>query len=167
MENFTENRKRGRPPKYPPQFTSVVKNLYPEESARTVANKVYGVKAASRFSDDPRFSWIFEVDKATNKYKREGLMQELGRFAEEHPTGAEEAALWLIERKPKVRDGVAMLRRWRRKLSGKEIDLGGNAEQLTGELIDTINRYLGRYPKVSQASILEALSSCREIVEED
>jgi hypothetical protein len=156
--------RRGRPPKYPPEFTKAMRNLYPETSPRTLANKVYGVKASSRFDKDTRFSWIFEADKSTGRYKREGLMQELGRFVEEHPASAEQAAEWLIESKPNVRGGIAMLRRWRRSLSGEEVNLEGDATQLTNELIDTINDYLRRYPRITPSNILQAIDDCKAII---
>ncbi len=164
MENFSEKKKRGRPPVFAPEFTKHLRNFFPEASPRSLINQAYAAKARIWLGDDERFQWIFEADHR-GRLKRQSLEYELGRF----PTAedATEAALWLCEHKPTVKDGMTVIRRWRLSLEGKEQQLEGDPIQLANELIDTVNAYLKRYPKTSHETILEAMQECLGVLNQN
>ena len=154
-ENFSENapkRKRGRPS----MFIGGKSDLWPEYHGRSLCNQWYGLLAYMWLKERPECAWLFEKDEHGD-YKRITLQYELGRFGD--PQAAYRAALALCENKPKVRDGITFLRRWRLQDAGNPPALAGDPDRLGSALLSTLNEHLTRYPETPPADILAALAS--------
>jgi hypothetical protein len=163
MENFSEKPKRGRPRRLDPTAEALYRNLYPEHGARSLQNTIYLIEAFGWLKDETACAWLMEKTPQ-GEWKRRTLMQELGRFPDRET--ALEAALWVCERRPKVREGVIELRRLRLAHAGVEPQLAGDSDELMQVLAKAIDGYRKRYPKTPWADVLEALEALVTAVEE-
>lgn len=165
-EDFSEiapKRKRGRPGIFDAVESAgpTFRNLYQDDHGRTLTNRLYQVRALRRLMDNPDFAWLLETD-VVGGWRRGSLLIELGRFPDDE--SAELAARRMCERKPKVRDGIVILRRWRLQCAGKAPALSGDPQLLGSDLLRTVNDFIVRYPETSSADILAALGAVTDDV---
>lgn len=154
-ENVSDNptRKRGRPALLGEE-RRVYRSLWPDHGGRSLQNQYYACLAGALLGDVPECAWLFEKDDR-GEYLRWTLHQELGRFPSAE--AALDAALAICESKPKVKQGVIFLRRWRLEMAGKQPRLEGDPDALRDELLNVLNDFVTRYPKTRRAVILRVL----------
>jgi hypothetical protein len=135
-----------------------MRNLFPEVGHRSVQNAWHGARV-SQLREYPEFAWLFEG-------RRETLHTELGRFPD--TKSFVDAARWICQTQPKVRVGVAILRRWRLSLEGKEdFTTEGLPFELGRRIVNTINEYVACYPGTTPSVIVDALEMVRSIVSKE
>jgi len=115
LENFSKNTKRGRPPKFDPEYRAMMAALWPEDIGRSLTNRLYWMIAFKALADDkgkplPGFDWLLSA-RPNGDYKRSTLIAELGRL--EDADLIRQAADWLCQNKPTVQTGLQAVRNWR------------------------------------------------------
>lgn len=179
MEAASENKRRGRPPKFEGDEAQALREHFPHLSDRQRQNIYYAGLAKSTVgslvmahlvqdpgSDDA----LFFAETADWLGERIGVLAELGRmlgkgFSPEDlgeiegpgdvPEGYAkfaQAVRWLGDNKPKTKEAEILLRRWR---LGKP--QRGSADELHDELIEKINDYLRLRPDTPGAEIVAAV----------
>jgi hypothetical protein len=98
-----------------------------------------------------------------DEWKRRTLMQELGRFPDRET--ALDAALWVCERRPKVKEGVIELRRLRLAYAGVEPRFTGDSNELGQVLAKAIDSYMKRYPQTPWGDVVKALDALATAIE--
>jgi hypothetical protein len=146
-----EKKKRGRPPVVPENLRKIYNYGNASQSRRTVLDRHYGIIAFQAIMTDgevdPAFHWLVDPNhQAPNDtvYRR-SIMYELGRI--EDPDDLLSVARRICELKPKTRDAIAMIRRFRRG----ETPVHPGA--LAAELIRAVNAYKTRHPSTSWETI--------------
>jgi hypothetical protein len=105
--------------------------------------------------DREPYAWLVtDWESATPEPKKKTLLAEIGRirFADGDET-AHQVARHLCETKPKTKDAVQSLRRWRLGTQAR----AGTWDGLCEEIEQAIDAYLARYPATDHEDILEAL----------
>jgi hypothetical protein len=158
-ENFSK--KRGRPRLLEPGILKVVSAATDAHSLRHKQDVHYRLRALGVLLDDSRFIWLCDGERMraglSHSY-RPTILAALGRIADE--ADMRDVALELCETKPKARDAIQIVRRWR--LGDRK---PGDALQLANEIVGTINGYLSRHPTTWQ-QVKGALAMAQEMVEE-
>ena len=113
METASENRGRGRPPVFPDEILEVAGTSGNTKTRRGQQEHAYAGIVISdlvrRYAGDERIDWLIGEHNA-----KWSLLAELGRIKLQRGEDALwEAADWLVENKPKVKHGVALLRAFR------------------------------------------------------
>ncbi len=173
-ENFSDNQlkpQRGRPRAVEPAIEALYEQLglYDGKySRRARVNVHYKRRALACLvfnrSDAESFKWIADSTEKARQGKikpwRETILSELGRIENESDMRA--IALQLCELKPKTKDAVDMIRRWRLRDKSKLGDVG----TLTNELARCVDDYRRRYPDIQLAQVKDALNNIYCFVED-
>ena len=102
-----------------------------------------------RYPEVERRSWLINEEAA-----KWSILAELGRIRDRRGEEAFWSALeWVLEHRPRVKDAVLELRRYR---TGEDV-APRSAWALHRELTRTINDYLGLHPKTTSEQIEVAL----------
>jgi hypothetical protein len=155
-ENFSESRRRGRPPRHGPEVMTMMRGLFPEaRTVRSIQNKWFLVQAQRVLRHEPELTWLLDLDPSTHAIQKGGayrmtILQELRRIEDEGVMKA--VARRLCELKPSTREAVAMIRRFRLGRSAP-----ASVNQLVDALAQTIDDYRMRHPQITDAQIHEAL----------
>jgi hypothetical protein len=163
MEAITEkfSKKRGRPAW---AGKSAVASLYHEHGERSLNNMIAAGEAYHALDfpkHDAALNWLFE-QTPQGRFKRGTLIAELGRL--QNPKLIKSVAEHICKQKPKVKDGVVMVRSYRRSLQGYK-PAAPSAITLTNEIIQAINNYVMRYPETTKLQITAALGNARDAIE--
>jgi hypothetical protein len=108
------------------------------------------------------FEWLTSTEESINKGTgrlRFGILAELGRIEDDDALKA--VATRVCELKPRNKDAVVMIRRWR---TGKAP--AGGALGLTDALIRCINDYIASHPGTTWQMVRAALENAADAVEE-
>jgi hypothetical protein len=131
-------------------------------SRRGRQDRLYQIRAIGALADDRAFWWLCstreEIDAGTG-HCRHAMLAELGRFVDAKEMRA--AARLICQAKPRARDAMVMLRRWR---TGKEAP--GDAGGLRDALLRCIQEYLRQHPSVTWPMVRDALANAAAAVEE-
>jgi hypothetical protein len=151
MEAASENRGRGRPPKFPPEMMKYAE-AQGRKTRRGQQDHIYGGLVISdimrRYPEDERRNWL--VNEETAKWS---ILSELGRLRDQRGEEAFwEAVEWVLENRPKVKEAVAVLRRYRTGRSPQ-----GNADGVYEALRKTTNDYLKTHPGTPTDAVETAL----------
>lgn len=169
-ENISEKPRRGRPRLLSKELEQIaIFKDGPYCSPRTHQNGHYEIRAL-RVLDitgdqlPEEYRWLMDPDKQREgRSERQGyrktILAELGRIDDDECLQA--VAKRICELKPKTRDAILMIRRWR--VGGSK---PADVRQLANEVIRTINDYLQRHPSTTHQQVLTALTEALEIVEE-
>lgn len=162
METVSENR-RGRPRVMPPETEAAYASLglfADVHSERSKLNIYYRTRTLS-ILDGAEFSWLFDrkaCQRGEGKWKPT-ILSELGRIEDEEDMKA--VARQICELKPKTKEAVTMIRRFR---LGRDPE--PDAVGLANEIIHLVNDYLQRYPAATKALVGEALGIAQGKVDE-
>ena len=159
MENISK-KKRGRPKLLDDSHLALVRYATDAKTTRHQQNVHYSLRAIGMLSNDPRFKWLCDgkaMMKGAQHSYRPTILAELGRI--ENDDDLKAVALRICKLKPKVRDAVVMIRRFR---TGKVKE--ADSLQLANEILAIVNRYTGRYPETTAQQILTALTVARDAV---
>ena len=162
-ETFSETvskNPRGRPRLLDATHLALAEFATDAKTLRHKQNVHYRACAFAVLMHDERFLWLCDP-KAMQESRphsfRPTILAELGRISNEDDLKA--IALRICEVKPKTKEAVVMIRRWRLNRSGK-----GDALKLANEVIATINDYLARYPETTDEQVLTALFTASDMV---
>jgi hypothetical protein len=164
-EAASEKRKRGRPPVMADHDEALVSYCAPDVRTRRGKLDVFyrqralGILAIR--TKDKRFAWVADraaIEAETKDAWKPGILSALGRIPNDEDLKA--VALRVCELKPKTKDAIAMIRRWR---TGKAS--AGDAVGLHKEIVRAVNDYLHRHPGTPwlevEAALLATLDSAR------
>jgi hypothetical protein len=140
-ENMTPHHKRGRPTLISEEVRAVFNmGNVGELSERSKQNFYHAMPACSLLHGDPRFAWLTEV-KPNGRFARIGILSELGRIDNDEDIIA--AALVVSEERPKTKDAMVRIRRFR---TGKAPAYDPDA--LAHELIRVLDTYVESHPGI-------------------
>lgn len=134
------------------------------KSRRQMQNRLYALRALERLrllgddqlaptlADRPALRWLVDEEGA-----RWGILTELGRIRD--PEQFDVAVEWLLARRPKTREAVTRIRRFR---TGR-IE-APDARQLAEDIIRTVNGYGLVHPSLTREQELEALRLATEVI---
>ena len=162
MENFSKN-KRGRPKLFQ-DSRKTMRAIFPEGGDRTFLNRIYGQLAYTYLFEDPECKWLFEENKQGD-WKRKTLQTEVGRLLD--PELIREAGKHICKIKPRVKEGVVLIRGYRMSLQGKKQQLEGDWLTLTKEIENTINDFLMRYPETKKETLISSLHLIKSSIEDE
>jgi hypothetical protein len=154
----SENRQRGRPPKYDLEVLRQDPRLA-RRSTRTLQNALYEARAArllDRPEHQPWVRWLFEPRRPT-------ILAELGRVKER--AMLVERARWMCEQQPRTHDAVEILRHARATYRGGGWDVRRwqcPEQALADRLLAEINRHALVPLRVSPTIIRKALTLVRK-----
>jgi hypothetical protein len=166
MENISET-KRGRPAVVSAELeaTFTALGLFTNcHTRRSKVNVFYRQRALSVLRDGD-FKWLFDevaimAETGGDKHWRPVILTELGRIEDED--AMQRIAAELCETKPKTRDAVLMVRRWR---TGSD-DAAGDPLKLANEVIASVNDFMKRFPKTSKEQVKSALLTALDSVQQ-
>jgi hypothetical protein len=156
-ETVSENapkRKRGRPAVYDASDMATLECLFPDvTTVRGRQNRARMTRALRVLNYGPAFYWL--VSNEDEISKREGcfrttILAELGRIENDDDLRA--AAQQICKMKPRSKEAVSIIRRWR---TGK--NLKGGTISLTNAIIKTVNDYCDARPDTTLQMVLAAL----------
>jgi hypothetical protein len=159
IEKFSK--KRGRPAW---AGKPMMASLYHEHGERSLNNMIAAGEASHALDfpkHDAALNWLFETTPA-GRFKRGTLIAEIGRL--QNPDLIKSVAEYICKEKPKVKDGVIMVRSYRRSLQGYKPS-PPSAITLTNEILQAINNYVMRYPETTMLQITAALENARDAIE--
>jgi len=158
-----EGRKCGRPPVFPSEYLEKLAVIYPDvKTHRHRVNLAYLARSMKLLKDDPRFKWLIDPERAIRGEPgsfRRGILCELGRIDNEDTVRV--IALKICELRPKTKDAVVMIRRWRTRTVP-----AGDLWQLHDDLVSAINSYVTKYPDTTWQDVLKTLVVVHETVRE-
>jgi hypothetical protein len=170
----TEKPKRGRPRVMDDTTRALYNSMYPDLTERQKQNLQYRAHAIHMLrlleaDSNPRLSWLFDREKFQHAeanqsrldstvYKH-GILAELGRIEDEGEML--EAALYLCELKPKTKDAIVSIRRYR---LGREPE--GNYLTLWMALARALDDYRAVHPSTSKDMVVRALYDLAACVED-
>ena len=121
-EEFSETRKRGRPPIMDDTMEQILREEFPTlASRRALCERQYMLHAVNALGDAPEFAWLISGD-----VRRKSILSELGRLRD--PEHIRQVAARLCETKPTARRAIAFIRHER--LGERPVD----ADRLTTAL---------------------------------
>jgi len=133
-----------------------LRSLYPKvKSARGLQQKQHQTRAVLLVMDQPDLRWLFDPQNGTC---RTTILTELGKIDSDELLL--EMAREICRRRPKSREAVAAIRRFR------GVRDEPSSHKLTIKLIKTIDAYLKRYPTTTWGQIRRAVSHTAVVVEE-
>lgn len=149
--------KKGRPSRFSKEERTIHEWTKPEvKTARGKLNLGYRISAIRIIMDakNPKLNWLYDekAAKAGSGEMQQTILTELGKL-ESDPNALLAIAKRLCELKPKTREAVAIIRRFR--LGERE----PNCLQLTNEIIHTLNDYRKRFPKLTKKQMLTVLTN--------
>ncbi len=162
-EAVSEKRKRGRPPTFSPELRARIAHWYSDiKSHRGITDAMYRLRALGLLTDDARFKWLVDKDKMIagepNAWKP-SILAELGRISDEETLKV--VALRVCEVKPKTKDAIAEIRRFR---TGKTA--AGNASDLYSALATRMNDYIQQHPGMPLSEVDDAVLALLGSVQE-
>jgi hypothetical protein len=137
------------------------------KSRRQMQNRLYALRAMERLgllgdgelkralSERPALRWLVDEEGA-----RWGILAELGRIRD--PEKFDVAVWWVLEYRPKTKEAVPHLRRFRTGRS-RHPDTG----DLSEEIVRAVDRYGRRHPEITRNQELEALRLAAELLADD
>ena len=165
-ENFSDNKKpkRGRPKAFPEEHEAMLDAVgifMDTHSRRGQVNKMYRQVAVSVLSDCRELSWLLDPEAmergGTKGAWKPTIMAELGRI--ENPDEMRKIARQICVIKPKVKEAIVLIRRYR---------VGQNKpkkEQLENEICNLLEDYRVRYPQTSHQTFISALDFGKEVID--
>lgn len=159
MEAASENpgrRKRGRPKVHPEVVMSYLGALHPEvRTERHRSNIAYRFRAIRVLKDDPAFTWLCDyaaMARGDDGAWKPGILAELGRVEDEQDMRS--LARQLCELRPRAKNAVLMIRRWRTGRAPR-----GDPINLTSVILKAIDDYRLRHEGVSDQLVLASLEN--------
>jgi hypothetical protein len=165
VADATAAKKRGRPKAFPDELMKLYEagGLFLDVgSERQRQNIAYRMRAAGLLKDDPeRFGWLYDLragQRGEKKAWKPTILSELGRIRDDEEL--KEVASEVCKLRPKTRDAVSMIRRYR---TGKTapVDVLG----LTLRITDAIDEYVASHPDTTWRQVKEALKDAYDTVE--
>jgi hypothetical protein len=153
----TVSKKRGRPKSISDGELALVRNFFPGNSPRHEHDLVYRQRAVSLLMDNPALAWLCnkeDMKAGVNSWKPT-ILAALGRLEESDMLVMAKA---LCDRKPRTKEAVAMIRRFRGKSSA------GDALALHKTLVSTINAYIEVHPDISTADLVAAVITTLDMI---
>lgn len=127
------------------------------KSRRQMQNRLYALRAMDRLglledgklrealADRPALGWLVSEEGA-----RWAILAELGRIRD---SGAFDTAVrWVLEYRPRTKEAVAEIRRFRTGKSNPP-----DTRELAGEVVRAVDDYATRHPGITPGQALEAL----------
>ena len=154
----SERPRRGRPAAIDTDWLEPIVALVSDgESARSKQNARYQFRALAVLHRQgvlhPRFEWLMY-----DKDVRVSILTELGRIENENDLRVWAAAL--CREKPKAKDAIARVRRWRLHTKDEPPDL----KQLADQLAEVINRFRARHPSATKGDVAAVLRALLDAV---
>ena len=158
---MSEGHPRGRLKVMGDALTGFLQSQWPDLSHRALLNKKYEIDAIRIFIElwkggDRWFAWFCHppnMDAGKAKSLRSGILEQLGRVAEER--GEAVAIAWAKDLKEcSTKQGVAILRRWRKGTCSP-----ANCLHLTKIIVAAINSYITVHPDVTITMVATALEN--------
>jgi len=163
-EAASQKRKRGRPPVFDPGYRAAMKTIFPDiKTHRGMTDSLYRGRAINLLTKDGRFAWV--ADGARMKAGAPGawkpsILVELGRIPNDEDLKA--VALRICELKPKTKEAVAMIRRFR---LGREAE--GGYLKLFQHLAAAVDAYREGHPSTPKDDLIRALRDVADCIEDD
>lgn len=163
METVSKNRNRGRgrPRTILDDDLTIARYVAePKTTLRHLHNVHYRTRAIRFLAEDPSFSWVCDgpaMQAGKAHAWKPTILSELGRIANLDDMRA--VAKELCQKRPKTKDAVAMIRRFRTGVNSQ-----GDVLKLAETLERTINDYLQHHPAMSWKDIRAALVDVLEAV---
>ncbi len=158
----TPRRKRGRPVVHPEQLLNLASRYSGASTVRGRQNFLYMTRAIRVLDYEPDFYWLVgsrEEISAGKKLFRNTILVELGRIEDEDDLRV--IARQICEIKPRCKDALIMIRRWR---TGKT--LTGDAMSLTKAIIQTVEDYCAARSDTTLQIVLAALANAADAFQE-
>jgi len=165
-EKQGQARKRGRPAVLDEATIEVARRFFPEvQSERGLRDVAYRLQAINVLTEDAAFAWLADsktmMEDGDGGWKP-GILTELGRLGHSHGVETMKAiARQLCEFKPKTKEAIAMIRRWRSGLA-----TAASCLELTDKLGATINTYVREHPDTTFMQIRGALRNAMDLLDE-
>ena len=148
-------KKRGRPQAIGDATLRIIADQRPHiKTRRGRQEMVYASRAAGGLMADKRFVWLTDEK---DPLKKKSILSELGRIENEEDLKA--VALQICELKPKVKEGVAMVRRWRTGKTPK-----ADRRSLRSHILKGVNDYLLTHPDTPSDLLVCVLQEVAELV---
>ncbi len=164
-ETVAENtlrRRRGRPMVHPEQLLNLARRYSGASTVRGRQNFLYMTRAIRVLDYEPDFCWLVGTRDDINTGKkviRNTILVELGRIEDEDDLKV--IARQVCEIKPRCKDALVMIRRWR---TGKT--LTGDAMSLTKAIIRTVEDYCAARCGTTLQIVLAALANAADAFQE-
>ena len=158
----TPRRKRGRPVIHPEQLLNLARRYSGASTVRGRQNFLYMTRAIRVLGYAPDFYWLVgtrEEINAGKKVFRNTILVELGRVEDEDDLRV--IAREVCEIKPRCKDALVMIRRWR---TGKT--LTGDVLSLTKAIIQTVEDYCAARSDTTLQIVLAALANAADAFKE-
>jgi hypothetical protein len=158
----TPRRKRGRPVVHSEQLLNLAHRYSGASTVRGRQNFLYMTRAIRVLDYEPDFYWLVgtrEEISAGKKILRNTILVELGRIEDEDDLRV--IARQVCEIKPRCKDALVMIRRWR---TGKT--LAGDVLSLTKAVIQTVEDYCAARADTTLQIVLAALANAADAFQE-
>jgi len=155
-------RKRGRPVVHPEQLLNLASRYSGASTVRGRQNFLYMTRAIRVLDYEPDFYWLVgsrQEISAGKKLLRNTILVELGRIEDEDDLRV--MARQICEIKPRCKDALVMIRRWR---TGKT--LVADEMSLTKAIIHTIEDYCAARSGTTLQIVLAALANAADAFQE-
>ncbi len=150
-------KKRGRPRVIDDAPLQIIADHTPNiKTHRGRQELVYAFRAVTDLAKDKRFDWLTDEE---HPIKKKGILSELGRIENEEDLKA--VALQICELKPNVKEGAAMVRRWRTGKAPK-----ADCRGLRSHMLKSVNAYLYAHPDTPIDMLVRVLHELAETVQE-
>ena len=157
METVSEKKKRGRPSSYSGEYVAILKSLFADVTTDRGIQNHYHKQVAFAIireqSNPDDYLWICDLDQQNPKSKST-ILAELGRC---HHDDLIPLALEICQQKMKSVEAVAFIRRKTGKTKAP------NENQLAVDIVNTITKYIKRYPSLSNDELNKALDVVRVV----
>jgi hypothetical protein len=163
-EPFSEKpAKLGRPRSLSPEWEEAIRRYFPDiQSQHGRQNQRAWIRAIGVL-EHRAFRWLGDreaVNRGDGHFRR-SIMQELGRI--DNDDAMKSVARQICKLKPRAREAVAMIRRWRLGERRK----AGNVLALTDELVGVVNDYLNRHPEMTTRQLRTAAENLAYLIDPD
>jgi hypothetical protein len=161
-EAASEKRRRGRPPVFDPGYRAAIGSLFNEvKTHRGKTDCLYRQRAFNLLEKDGRFAWVADGAKARSGSPdawKPSILVELGRIPNDEDLKV--IALRICELKPKTKEAVSMIRRFRLGREPKPDYL-----KLWRHLAAAVDAYRGRHPSTPKDDLIRALRDVADCIE--
>jgi hypothetical protein len=155
--------KRGRPPVLDPQQVARLRGFFPDiRTVRGLQGRANALRAMNVLDHAPAFNWLCSTKEAVSAGQgklRFTILSELGRVEDDD---LKALARQLCQERPRSKDAVAMIRRWR---TGKAPT--GGAIDLAFHLTRCADEYAARHPGTTRKMLLAALENAAYLLDND
>jgi hypothetical protein len=158
ISEAASKKSRGRPKTIPKEQRGIISWVSDGQTERCKQDKFFLVHSMGVLQNDKRFSWLCdeeEMQKGTGKGWKPSILSELGRYFFSVHLDEEklkDIALEICEAKPKTKDAVAMLRRYRLGRGP-----GHDHSKLWNHICEAVNGYARQHAEVDSRDIAEVL----------